>query len=64
MPVPAPLRRYAPAVFFFGGFAWDALTLGRSIKSLDLFILLAYLVAAAAILVAMGRGMEPVAPGT
>src|SRR5215212_9340607 len=40
------VRRYAPAVFFLGGFAWDALTLGRTIKTIDLFILLAYLIGA------------------
>ena len=49
------VRRYVPAVFFVGGFVWDALTLGRSIKATDLFILLAYLAGAAAILVALGR---------
>ena len=47
-----------PAVFFIGGFTWDALTLGQKIKSVDLFILLAYLAGAAAILVALGRGVE------
>ena len=51
------LRRYAPAVFFVGGFLWDAITLGRSIKSIDLWILLGYLTGAAAILVAIGRGV-------
>src|SRR4051812_42082273 len=44
-----------PAVAFFGGFLWDAVTLGRSIQSLDLFILLGYLSAAAVILIWMGR---------
>jgi hypothetical protein len=58
MPVWSRLKRYAPAIFFFGGFAWDALTLGRSIKPIDLFLLLGYLAAAAAILVLMGRGTE------
>lgn len=51
------VRPWVPAVFFIAGFAWDALTLGRTIKSIDLFILLAYLAGAAAILVAMGRGV-------
>ncbi|HKP96233.1 MAG TPA: DUF2914 domain-containing protein [Fibrobacteria bacterium] len=54
-----PLYRRAkaafPAVAFFGGFLWDAGTLGRSIQSLDLFILLGYLAAAGGILVWMGR---------
>lgn len=51
------IRRYAPAVFFIGGFLWDAITLGRSIKPVDLFLLLGYLAGAAAILVAVGRGV-------
>ena len=46
------IRRYAPAVFFVGGFIWDAVTLGRSIKPSDLFILLGYLTGAAVIRVA------------
>src|SRR6185295_18337828 len=49
-------RHWFPAVFFFGGFVWDAITLGQSIKSSDLFILLAYLTGAAVILVLIGRG--------
>ncbi|MDB5048394.1 MAG: conserved rane protein of unknown function [Fibrobacteres bacterium] len=44
-----------PAVAFFGGFLWDAVTLGRSIQPLDLFILLGYLLAAGGILIWMGR---------
>lgn len=44
-------------MFFVGGFVWDALTLGRTIKSIDLFILLGYLAGAAVILVALGRGI-------
>jgi hypothetical protein len=51
------VRPWVPAVSFVGGFVWDALTLGKSIKSVDLFILLAYLIGAAAILVALGRGV-------
>ncbi|HUR79753.1 MAG TPA: DUF2914 domain-containing protein [Thermoanaerobaculia bacterium] len=51
------VRPWAPAAFFIGGFLWDAITLGRSITSLDLFILLAYLAGAATILVALGSGV-------
>lgn len=51
------VRRYFPALAFIGGFLWDALTLGRSIKPSDLFILLGYLAGAAAILVVLGRGL-------
>ncbi|MFZ2491386.1 MAG: DUF2914 domain-containing protein [Thermoanaerobaculia bacterium] len=53
----AAARRWAPVLFFFAGFAWDALTLGRTIKSIDLFILLGYLAAAAVILLTIGRGV-------
>jgi hypothetical protein len=56
-----------PAVAFFGGFFWDAATLGRSIQSSDLWILLGYLIVSALILIWMGRrgtmhgGAAPVA---
>jgi hypothetical protein len=49
------LLRYVPALSFIGGFAWDALTLGRSIKAVDLWILLGYLVGAATVLAVVGR---------
>ena len=56
MPLPiASVRRYAPVAAFIAGFIWDALTLGRTVKPSDLFILLGYLAAAAGILVAIGR---------
>ena len=54
--LPATVRRYAPVAAFIGGFVWDALTLGRTIKPSDLFILLGYLLGAVVILVALGRG--------
>lgn len=57
-PVVAKARRYFPAVAFVGGFLWDAITLGRAIKPSDLFILLGYLAGAAAILTAIGRGLQ------
>ncbi len=57
MPPFQRVSKYAPVLFFIGGFAWDALTLGRSIKPVDLFILAAYLAGAAAILVMLGRGV-------
>lgn len=44
-----------PATAFFGGFAWDAVTLGSAITVLDLFILLGYILAAGGILIWMGR---------
>lgn len=50
-------RRYAPAVFFLAGFAWDAVTLGRTITPLDLFLLLGYLIGAAVMVLAIGRGV-------
>ncbi len=62
MPLDHPLyeriRRWVPAAFFVGGFLWDAFTLGRSITSLDLWILLGYLTGAAAILVMIGREVK------
>lgn len=52
-------RRAFPAVAFFGGFLWDAATLGTRITSLDLFLLLGYLVGAALILIWLGRRRAP-----
>lgn len=49
------LRRALPAVAFFAGFLWDALTLGRTVTSMDLWILAAYLAGAAGILWFLGR---------
>lgn len=49
------VRPWTPAAFFIGGFLWDALTLGRTIKPIDLFILFGYLAGATAILLALGR---------
>jgi len=49
------LHAVLPAGAFLGGVLWDALTLGRGVKSTDLLILAAYLAGAAVILVLMGR---------
>ena len=49
------LTDFLPAIFFFGGFLWDALTIGRNVAALDLFILAAYLLAAASILYFIGQ---------
>jgi hypothetical protein len=49
------LRAAFPALAFFGGFVWDAFTLGRAIQPFDLFTLLAYLVGAGILLLWMGR---------
>jgi len=52
------IRPWLPAAFFIGGFVWDAVTLGRSIKPIDLWILLGYLIGAAVILVALAREVK------
>jgi hypothetical protein len=49
------LRRALPALAFFAGFLWDALSLGRSVGPMDLAILAAYLGGAAGILWFLGR---------
>lgn len=46
----AKLRHAMPAAFFFGGFLWDALTIGRSVTPIDLWTLAAYLLGAGALL--------------
>lgn len=43
-------RYLLPALAFFSGFIWDALTLGKGVSSLDLWILSAYLLATTPIL--------------
>jgi len=65
MPPPADFRarhprlaRSLPATFFFGGFVFDALTLGRQVIPIDFVILTIYYLAAAAILVVIGREIE------
>ncbi len=54
-PAMAAIKRTAPAVAFFAGFAWDALTLGRSTSSGDLWLLAGYLAGAAALLWYLGH---------
>jgi len=49
------LRRIAPVAAFFGGFLWDAITLGRKVGSTDLWILGGYLALAGGILWYLGR---------
>ena len=49
------LRQALPAVAFFAGFLWDALTLGRSVGAMDLWLLTAYLAAAGALLWYQGK---------
>lgn len=43
-------RPFLPVIAFFGGFAWDMLTIGRYVGVWDLFILAGYLACAAAML--------------
>lgn len=51
----ARLKQAMPAVAFFAGFIWDAITLGRSVSPLDLTILSAYLASSAGLLWWLGR---------
>ncbi|MDO9205657.1 DUF2914 domain-containing protein [Methylotenera sp.] len=48
------LGDFFPAIFFFGGFLWDALTIGRNVASSDLITFFIYLLIAAAILFTIG----------
>ena len=49
------LKNFLPVIAFFGGFLWDALTIGRQINPSDLCFLAAYLLAAGLILYWMGH---------
>lgn len=57
------LTHYFPAIAFFAGFLWDALTLGRYVRATDLLILSAYLLAASIIVVLLGRHGQMFEPG-
>lgn len=46
---------FIPVVFFFAGFVWDALTIGRNVAALDLYIFAFYLLSAGVILYWIGR---------
>ena len=48
-------KQALPAVAFFAGFLWDALTLGRSVGPLDLWILAGYLAGAGGLLWFLGK---------
>lgn len=41
----AVIKKYLPALAFFGGFLWDAMTIGRRVNAIDLLILTVYLLA-------------------
>lgn len=49
------IKDFLPAIFFFAGFAWDALTIGRYVATSDLLIFTAYLLAAGILLFIMSR---------
>lgn len=51
----ATLKRFYPVLAFFGGFLWDALTLGRRVKPWDFWQLGAYLLAAALLILWLAR---------
>jgi MFS family permease len=55
------LADYLPVIFFFGGFVWDALTIGRNVVPSDLAIFSAYLFGAAVILYLIGRPVDETA---
>jgi hypothetical protein len=61
------LRRVLPVIAFFGGFLWDALTIGHSIHAIDLWLLTTYLVGAGGLLWFLGYSQSAAAaiePGT
>lgn len=55
------LADYLPVIFFFAGFIWDALTIGRNVMPSDLLIFTGYLFAAALILYLIGRPVNEAA---
>lgn len=55
------LADYFPVIFFFAGFVWDALTIGRNVMPSDLAIFTGYLFSAALILYLIGRPVNEAA---
>lgn len=55
------LADYFPVIFFFAGFIWDALTIGRNVMASDLAIFTGYLFSAALILYLIGRPVDETA---
>jgi len=53
------LRRFLPAIAFFCGFIWDAVTMGKTVSFFDLLILTAYFFATGIILILLGREIKP-----
>lgn len=57
------IQQYYPALAFFAGFIWDAVTLGQGVYAIDLWILSAYLLATTPIIWWLARrvalGQEP-----
>jgi MFS family permease len=49
------LGKYLPVIFFFGGFAWDAYTIGNHVAVSDLLIFAAYILGAALIMYLISR---------
>jgi len=49
------LQRLFPPLAFFGGFVWDALTIGQRVKPLDLWVLGAFLLAAGSLIPWLAR---------
>jgi hypothetical protein len=51
-------KKYFPAIAFFSGFLWDIITLGLKITTLDLFIILAYMLGAVLCMILIGRNVH------
>jgi hypothetical protein len=49
------LADFFPVIFFFGGFIWDALTIGRNVATSDLYTFSGYLLLAGLILYTISR---------
>jgi hypothetical protein len=49
------MAEFLPAIFFFAGFVWDALTIGHNVATSDLLIFSVYLLAAGGLLFVMSR---------
>jgi len=51
-------RRFVPVIAFFGGFIWDAVALGRAVKTFDLVRLGFYFTVALVFLILLSASLE------
>lgn len=57
-PAVQKIEKFAPAIAFLGGFAWDSITLGQMVYGTDILILLAYYTGALILILLLSAQLE------